>query len=108
MPVTSLISASGENVAGRVHGAHQRLTNGPEGEIVWEFINRYDAKSVAIVSGAAEAEAAAAIEFPDPVIRNYVLDPVRRSGVRQGALEGLMIFRQFLAPKTGCASYLFG
>jgi hypothetical protein len=49
-------------------GKHQRLSNGheliteshagrvievtPGGDIVWEFINRYDAKSVAIVSGA--------------------------------------------------------
>jgi hypothetical protein len=24
------------------------------------------------------------------------------------AKEGAMIFRQFLVPKTGCASYLFG
>lgn len=52
----------------RLRGNHQRLANGheliteshagrvievtPGGEIVWEFINRYDARSAAIVSGA--------------------------------------------------------
>jgi hypothetical protein len=33
-----------------------------------------------------------------------------RGGVAGGAClkEDAMIFRQFLVPKTGCASYLFG
>ena len=46
--------------------------------------------------------------FPYRFDPNIVLDPIAVRGVSQERKEARMIFRQFLAPKTGCASYLFG
>jgi hypothetical protein len=40
-----------------------------------------------------------------------VIDPIYFPGVERGSAirqEATMIFRHFLDPRTGCASYLFG